>query len=52
MATSGETSQPQEDDQKRPPKTLSADEHGQIELAFRDSRVADDDAFEMPDQSD
>lgn len=52
MATSWKGPQTQEDSEKRPPKALNAAECGPITLAFRDSRVANNDAFEMPDQSD
>lgn len=31
------------------PEVLDADEHGTLQLAFRDERVSDCDAFEMPE---
>ena len=34
------------------PEVIDAEEHGTIQLAFRDERVSDDDAFEMPDAQD
>ncbi|WP_185715566.1 hypothetical protein [Halocatena pleomorpha] len=52
MATDWNTSQEKTRTQQRYPEVIDAEEYDSITLVFHDSRVADNDAFDMPDPTD
>ncbi|NLV09456.1 MULTISPECIES: hypothetical protein [Halomicrobium] len=52
MASNPQSIASDEPHRRELPEEISADEHGTITLAFRDERVGDSDAFEMPERDD
>ncbi|WP_226011235.1 hypothetical protein [Halomicrobium salinisoli] len=52
MASNSQSARSETDAHAELPEEISADEHGTIRLSFRDERVSDSEAFEMPARQD
>lgn len=52
MASNPQSARSETDGHTELPEVISADEYGTIRLSFRDERVGDSAAFDMPEQRD